>query len=94
MEEQTLTRDELVSAIREALSADPRHLAHHAFVAELIEARRQRRERWEAIRRQVVGWALISLLSGAGLTAYQGYVWVRAHVSPTPQPDQGKARGH
>ena len=92
MEGQTLTREELICTIREALSADPQHIAHHAFIAELIEARRQRRERWEAIRRQVVGWALISLLSGAGLTAYQGYVWVRAHINPTPQPDSDQ--GH
>lgn len=89
-----LTRDELISAFREAMAADPTHIAHHAFVAELIEEKRRRRDRWESIRQQVAGWALISVLSGIGLGAYNGYVWVRAHINSPPQIDQDKTHKH
>ncbi len=74
-------RDDLIAAIREAIATDE-HLAHHAFVAELIEEKRRKREFWDALKKQVVGWAIISLLAGAGTAAYHAYQWVATHVKP------------
>lgn len=47
------------------------HDSHHEFIQELVEARRMRRERWEAIRRQVAGWMIIAFLSAIGTAVYK-----------------------
>ena len=46
------------------------HNTHHAFVEELIMARKRRQERWEKIRAHVYGWSIVTLLGGFGATLW------------------------
>lgn len=38
------------------------HADHHAFIAELIDRAKRRRELWDKVRQQVIGWAVIASL--------------------------------
>lgn len=42
------------------------HLQHHEFLAEFIQEQRIKRERWEAIQRQVLGWGIIAIVGTVG----------------------------
>jgi len=42
------------------------HEEHHQFIAEYIEAQQMKRERWEAIKRQVLGWGIIAIVGTLG----------------------------
>lgn len=53
-------RDEL--AARSRLDAQT-HADHHAFIAELVDAAKRRREMWDRVRQQVIGWAVIGSLA-------------------------------
>lgn len=54
------------------------HRDHHHFIGLLIEQRRIRRERWEAVRRQVIGWSVIAALAAIGALAYESLIgWLR-----------------
>ncbi len=65
-------REALIAVIREAMATDE-HKAHHAFVADLIEERRRKREFRDNIKKQVVGWAIIAMLGSIGTAVY--HVW-------------------
>lgn len=69
-------RDDLIAAIREAIATDE-HLAHHAFVAELIEEKRRKREFRDSLKKQVIGWAIIAFLGSLGTAAYHAWdhIW-------------------
>lgn len=58
---------------RDAITAHT-HSDHHRFVEELIEREHRRMERNERIRQQVIGWGLISAITGAGYGAYHLFV--------------------
>jgi len=42
------------------------HTAHHQFIQKYIEEQQRKRERWEAVKRQVLGWGIIALVGGLG----------------------------
>jgi hypothetical protein len=48
---------------RRAISDDD-HRDHHAFVGILIEERRRRKQRWDAIRVHVLGWGIVTIILG------------------------------
>ncbi len=69
--------EELVTAIIEALDKTSRidretHKLHHDYLADTLEARRKRRERWEKVRVQVTSWSVITAI-GAALS---GLGWI------------------
>lgn len=53
------------------------HRDHHLWIGDQIRRHRVRGERFEAVRRQVVGWAVIAFLGGIGLMSYE---WVVAAI--------------
>ncbi|MEC5163739.1 hypothetical protein [Janthinobacterium sp. CG_S6] len=74
----------VVVAVREEVAAqsipDDMHREHHAYLVEVIDEKRRKRERAEKIKAQVGGWAIITALSGLGTAAYQGFNWIREHM--------------
>lgn len=67
-------RDTLREVLRAELDARSRidadtHADHHAFVGELIGRAQRRRELWDRVRQQVIGWALIAALGAIGTWA-------------------------
>jgi len=58
-----IIRDELASRSRIDCEV---HDEHHRFIAEYIEECQARRERWEAIQRQVLGWGIIAVVGSIG----------------------------
>lgn len=54
------------------------HRDHHDYIRHLIEERQVSRERWEAVRRQVIGWSVIAVLVAIGTLAYESLIgWLR-----------------
>ena len=49
---------------------EERHLTHHDFVENLIVERQRRDERIESIRRQVIGWSIITAIGALGYSAW------------------------
>lgn len=47
------------------------HAHHHQIFETWIERENRRAERWEKIRAQVGGWAVIGFLSGVGYAAWE-----------------------
>ena len=69
-------RKEFVDLLNETLDGRDRidavtHKIHHDHIAEDIEDRQIRRERWEAIRRQVIGWTIFAFLTAIGTATYK-----------------------
>lgn len=67
-------RDTLREVLREELNARSRidvetHADHHAFIAELVDRAKRRRELVDRVRQQVIGWALIASLGAIGTWA-------------------------
>jgi hypothetical protein len=61
----------LIEIIEKALADRSRvdceaHAEHHRFIAEWIEAQRIKKERWEDIQRQVLGWGVIAIIGTLG----------------------------
>jgi len=70
---------ELKEAINEVLDErdafDGRtHSDHHRFVEEWIEERKRKEERYERLRQQVIGWGIITVLTGVGYGSYHLFV--------------------
>ena len=80
-------REEIIKEFNKALDRrrgeDIQHKEHHAFVSMLIEKERIKQQRLETIRRQVLGWGVIVLLSGIGYAMYDYLVDAIAAVSKT-----------
>lgn len=75
-EEQILRLREIINETldeRDAFSGRT-HSDHHRFVEELIEREKRKQERRERIRQQVIGWGVISALSGFGVLVYNAFV--------------------
>jgi len=54
------------------------HRAHHDFIRRTIERQRVRAERWEQIRRHVLGWAVVGTLLWFGYRLGDGILkWLR-----------------
>ena len=47
------------------------HKKHHDFIDQEMKIRSKRRERGEAILKQVMGWGIIVALSGIGLAVWE-----------------------
>lgn len=60
----------VVVAVREEVAAqimpEELHREHHAFIAAWIEKQKQKQERFDKIKLQVGGWALITALGAIG----------------------------
>lgn len=70
----SLDLDDIRALLRAELEARSRidahaHADHHAYIADLIERAKRRREMWDRVRQQVVGWAVIGALGAAGTWA-------------------------
>jgi hypothetical protein len=77
-----VTPETLKAAIREALvearQADvSEHAEHHAFLAKLIEREELRLRMYEDLRRHLVKWGAIGVLSFIGMAVWY---WVRNHI--------------
>jgi hypothetical protein len=78
-----LTAEDVARVVAEVMDARARidaatHAKHQEFIAEWIEEERERRRRREAIRQQVIGWGIITVLGGVGYAAYHGFVFLVA----------------
>lgn len=63
----SLDLEQFRQALRDELEARARidaevHADHHAFIAELIDDKRRRRDLFDRVRQQVIGWAVIASL--------------------------------
>jgi hypothetical protein len=74
----------VVVAVRAEVAAqgmpEDMHREQHAFLTELIDEFKRKRERHEKIKAQVGGWAIITALSVLGTAAYHGFLWVKDHM--------------
>lgn len=66
-----ITEEKLKVIIESALEDRSRidcqeHQHHHEFISEFIEQERMKRERWEQIQRQVLGWGIIAIAGTVG----------------------------
>lgn len=73
-------RDELVAIVRQAVAAemdarrniDERtHADHHRYVERCIQRDARRADNLEAVKRQVLGWGLVSAVGGVGYGAFE-----------------------
>jgi hypothetical protein len=51
------------------------HRDHHNAFAAYIEAQRRKMEFREKIKQQVGGWMIVTVLSGIGYAAWNGFMW-------------------
>lgn len=56
------------------------HKEHHAYIAEMVEAAKRKRERAEKIKTQVGGWAIVTLLGGIGKLGYDAFLYFKEHL--------------
>lgn len=83
-----MDKSDLIDAINQVLDERQRieaalHEKHHQFIDELLEDRRIKRERNERIRQQIIGWGIITVLSGIGYGAYQLFDNAVSHGAQT-----------
>ena len=69
-------RKEFIDLFNETLDGRDRidaitHKVHHDYIANQIVESETRRERWEAIRRQVMGWTIFAFLTAIGTATYR-----------------------
>lgn len=76
--------DAVARAMREELAKltvpEEMHKEHHAYIAEMVEAAKRKRERAEKIKAQVGGWAVITALGGIGKFAYDAFLYLKEHL--------------
>lgn len=69
-----------IEAVRKALAEEldnrnridqETHKAHHDYVANLIECSRRRREIFDAVSKQVLGWGVVIALVFVGKAVYE-----------------------
>lgn len=73
-----MTKDEIKQAIIDAFDERDTyghaHSDHHRFIEEMIAERQMKRQRLERVRQQVIGWGIITLLSGIGVGTYHLFI--------------------
>lgn len=79
-----MEKKDIVDAVNEVLDSrqdkNIEHKEHHAFIRMLIEERRRRQDRWEKIRTQLWGWAIISAIASfLGALGYAAAQWVKSN---------------
>lgn len=74
-----ITKDDLDRVFAKYFSYDE-HRAHHDFIEQMIEKEKRRIERWETVKRQVIGWAIIAMLAALGKAGYHLWDWAIQHV--------------
>lgn len=87
-ERRSTPRDELVNAIacavREELAnltvPEKEHRKHHEFIDEWLAEIQRKKARREAVRTQVYGWGVITLLGGIGTVFYQIFQYFKEHL--------------
>ena len=57
--------------------AEEEHSDHHAFLRELIDERRRKREMYEDLRRHLTKWGAVGVLSFIGMACWY---WLRNHL--------------
>lgn len=76
--------DAVARAMREELAKltvpEQMHAEHHAYIAEMVEAAKRKRERAEKIKTQVGGWAIVTILGGIGKFAYDTFIYLKEHL--------------
>lgn len=68
----------VLAALQKARETDlTEHAEHHEFIKELIAERRERRETWVELKRHLVKWGAVGVITFLlGTVAY----WVRNHT--------------
>jgi len=66
-----IDEEKLKTIIDDALESRSRididmHAQHHDFIQHYIEEQERKRERWDAIQRQVLGWGIIAIVGSIG----------------------------
>lgn len=87
-ERRKASREEFVKAVvcairEEAIPlgmSEEQHREQHAFIAEMIEEMKLKRERREKIKTQVMGWGVVTALGSIGTGAYHAFVYLREHL--------------
>ena len=76
-------QSEIVEAFKKALEEHegaytPEHRSHHDYVSRLIDRDERRDQFRQKVKQQVIGWGVITFLSGVGLAAYQLFeLWIK-----------------
>ena len=76
--------DAVARAMREELAKltvpEDIHKEHHAFIAEMVEAEKRKRERAEKIKTQISGWAIVAVLGWIGKGAHDAFFYMKEHL--------------
>ena len=76
--------DAIATAIRAEMSnltiPEDTHKEHHEFIRQWIDKQKRKDERWDKIKAQVGGWAIVTLLGSIGTGAYHGAIYIRDHL--------------
>lgn len=81
-------REELVTAIACAVRQEiacltvpeELHREHHDFIKTWIEKQKRKEERWDKIKTQVGGWAIVSALGGIGTAVWHAAQYLKDHL--------------
>jgi hypothetical protein len=73
-----MEKQELLDTFNEVLSARSRinndiHTEHHDFIQILIEREERKKERWEKVKTQVLGWGIIGMIGAMGSAVYHHF---------------------
>lgn len=80
-----MTKQELQDAINEVMDDRRRideatHIQHHQFIETQVEKYKDRARLREGVKKQVIGWGLIALLTSIGTAVYQYAAWFVSKV--------------
>lgn len=56
------------------------HAEHHAYISEMVEAAKRKRERVEKIKTQVGGWAVVAILGSIGKFGIDAFLYLKEHL--------------
>lgn len=73
----------LACAVREEIASltvpEELHREHHEFIRTWIAKQQRKDERWDKIKTQVGGWAIIAFLGGIGKAMYDAAILIKDH---------------
>lgn len=56
--------------------SESEHRDHHNYIRSVLKKMEQDRVFWAGVRKQVVGWGIIALLSGIGVAVADYFEWI------------------
>mgnify|MGYP000899650233 CR=1 FL=1 len=77
---ETVIANAVAAAMAPLAIADETHREHHSFIKQWIEKEQRKAERWDKIKTQVGGWAIVTFLGGIGTAAYHAFNYLREHL--------------